>query len=634
MAPIEVVIVGNTTDAEQKLGGLGNTFSNLGNIVSGLQSAFDLVAGAFNGIVDFGGQFVASASDSEQAIARLEGVLRATGGAAGVSSEQLQGWAAELQNSTRFSDEMIMSSEAVFLTFRNIGADVLPRAIVAAADLAEVFGSLDASTMQLGKALQDPVSMLGALSRAGVTFTDAQKEMIKNFVETGDVAAAQNIILSEVEAQVGGLAQVMGQTFAGQVEIFKNKWDEVKELIGGPIIEVLSNLMDTVMRFAETNPVFQGVVGFLERWNELLSVGQPFWYSLGLTMLRFADVSPIFSELGSAFIDLQHALDNGIAPLTAINNLLDDLAQGDGPLAGIAQTIQTFIETGESEGWGVAIQNLFTGITEGLDFGGAIQRLLGSLQTEIAQTDWTAVGNTLAGILTGAIRITMEGLDIVINQVDWGPAGIALKNALKEMWSAAWSSMLEEGDTATVVEGMQEEGRESMRLVGEAAWEGFIEGLNQLDLSAQQWVDDHIINPIKDALGIASPSTVFMQIGKDIVLGLIGGFGSMIGTLGIVVQGIVDIVLSIFQPVLDILGFDTSGSGSIGGRTVPMPPSPTPGTTTGGGTSIIQNFAGAIINVGSWDEITYDCVYPNPFIVATGGGGVGGTSGGGTGAPR
>ena len=169
--------------------------------------------------------------------------------------------------------------------------------------------------------------------------------------------------------------------------------------------------------------------------------------------------------------------------------------------------------------------------------------------------------------------------------------------------------------------------------MGESIKEGFINGLNAIDIGAQKWVDDHIINPIKDALGIASPSTVFMQIGKDIVLGLIGGFGSMIGTLGIVVQGIVDTVLSIFQPVLDILGFDTSGDGTIGGRTPTAPTLPGDGTPMTGGTVVNQYFAGATINVGAWDEIAYDCIYPNPFIGATGGQlgppGGGSTSGGG-----
>ena len=51
-------------------------------------------------------------------------------------------------------------------------------------DMAEIFGSVDSAAMQLGKALNDPVNMMGALTRAGVTFSEEQKEMIKNFVDS------------------------------------------------------------------------------------------------------------------------------------------------------------------------------------------------------------------------------------------------------------------------------------------------------------------------------------------------------------------------------------------------------------------------------------------------------------------
>ena len=63
-------------------------------------------------------------------------------------------------------------------------------------------------------------------------------------------------------------------------------------------------------------------------------------------------------------------------------------------------------------------------------------------------------------------------------------------------------------------------------------------------------------------------------------------------------------------------------AGSIGGHS-------TGGTTTGstGGTGTLsslattvnQYFQGANIYVGSWDEIAYDCIYPNPFVASTSG---------------
>jgi hypothetical protein len=151
--------------------------------------------------------------------------------------------------------------------------------------------------------------------------------------------------------------------------------------------------------------------------------------------------------------------------------------------------------------------------------------------------------------------------------------------------------------------------------------DGIVNGLNQLDINAQKWVDDHIINPIKRALGIASPSSVFMQIGRDIVSGLIIGFGAMVGSLINVVAGIVDTILAIFQPVLDVLGIDIGGStstGELGGRstgTAPGSPTGTGGVlSTAGG--VINNFYGNVY-FGDMGQLGYDCPSPHPLMAAS-----------------
>ena len=41
---------------------------------------------------------------------------------------------------------------------------------------------MDANSVQLGKALQDPVKGITALAKSGVTFTVAEKKMIKEMV--------------------------------------------------------------------------------------------------------------------------------------------------------------------------------------------------------------------------------------------------------------------------------------------------------------------------------------------------------------------------------------------------------------------------------------------------------------------
>jgi hypothetical protein len=44
------------------------------------------------------------------------------------------------------------------------------------------FGTAESNATQLGKALQDPIKGITALNRAGITFTEDQKELINIFV--------------------------------------------------------------------------------------------------------------------------------------------------------------------------------------------------------------------------------------------------------------------------------------------------------------------------------------------------------------------------------------------------------------------------------------------------------------------
>jgi hypothetical protein len=136
---------------------------------------------------------------------------------------------------------------------------------------------------------------------------------------------------------------------------------------------------------------------------------------------------------------------------------------------------------------------------------------------------------------------------------------------------------------------------------------------------------NNVIDYFKQILGISSPSTVFMEIGINIVAGLVAGLTAATNWLLITVQNIVAQLLAPFEPILNLLGIDISGltsttTGSLGGASGTSSLGGTGSTTTGGtGTVVNQYFAGATINVGSWGEIAYDCIYPNPFVAATSG---------------
>jgi Transglycosylase SLT domain len=193
-------------------------FRSIGGVfassIGGLATGFAAVAG----IKVFAG-FVADARESNK-IARITAqAIKSTGGAANVTAGQVGKLAEAISNKTGKDDEAIQSGQNLLLTFTNIrnetgkGNDIFNQASQAIVDMTaalnngEVSSSgLKASSIQLGKALNDPIKGVTALRKVGVSFTEQQTKQIKKLVEAGRTLDAQKIILRELGKEFGGAA--------------------------------------------------------------------------------------------------------------------------------------------------------------------------------------------------------------------------------------------------------------------------------------------------------------------------------------------------------------------------------------------------------------------------------------------
>lgn len=196
----------------------------------------------------------------EQAEAKLAQAIISTGGAAGVSAGELKSMASALQKVTTYGDETIIGAQSMLLTFTKVGKEVFPQATEAILNMATAMGQdLRSVTIQVGKALNDPLLGVTALGRAGVQFTEDQKAMIKSLVDTNDLAGAQGLILKELETQFGGVARAMGDTASGAATQFQNALGDVKEVLGGVFSEgikpVLQGLTDMLTKIVEARDV-------------------------------------------------------------------------------------------------------------------------------------------------------------------------------------------------------------------------------------------------------------------------------------------------------------------------------------------------------------------------------------------
>ena len=211
-------------------------------------------------------KFIKLAIEQEAVEKRLGAVIKSTGEAAGYNLDQLKKMAAAMQQVTTVGDETILSGRAILATFKQIRGEAFERTTMSALNLAEVVGQdLNSSMIQLGKALNDPVANLGALSRAGIQFTKAQKSVIKELWTAGQTAKAQSIILDELESQFGGTAEAARDTFGGALKSLKNTIGDIGETIGFALMPPVREMVDKFSGWIAKNEVFlnQDMPGYI-----------------------------------------------------------------------------------------------------------------------------------------------------------------------------------------------------------------------------------------------------------------------------------------------------------------------------------------------------------------------------------
>ena len=274
-----------------------------------------------------------AAIESREAMAQVEAGLKSMGDASGRTLPQLEAQAKALQKLSTFDDDDILRKvTANMLTFGNVSGDAFDRAQLAAVDLSSRMKTdLQSSTILIGKALNDPIKGLSALSRVGIQFTEDQKAMIGAMVEAGNVAGAQGIILTELERQYAGSGKAARDAAPGSDQI--DKWRKVQERIGElvlvmgerllPVVDKLLSLFLSMSPEAQTlavgfaavaaalGPVLIGVGSFV---SLVATIGPPLVaFASGLTGIGLA--SGVAATGATAF---GVAVSAAIWPITAI----------------------------------------------------------------------------------------------------------------------------------------------------------------------------------------------------------------------------------------------------------------------------------------------------------------------------
>lgn len=188
---------------------------------------------------------VGEAREAQKVGAVTAQVIKTTGSAANVTAKQVGALSNAISKKTGVDDEAVQSGANLLLTFTNVqnqagkGNDIFNQATAAVQDMAVAFHQdAGGAAKQLGKALNDPVKGVTALTRVGIQFSAQQKAQIKTLVKSGNVLGAQKIILAEIAKESGGAAAA--QATAG--DKMRVSWANFQEAVGTLLLPVMDKL--------------------------------------------------------------------------------------------------------------------------------------------------------------------------------------------------------------------------------------------------------------------------------------------------------------------------------------------------------------------------------------------------------
>lgn len=403
-------------------------------------------------------QMAQAGQESVQVGQTTAAILKSTGATAWTSAAGVDALATALSNKTGVDDEAIATGANLLLTFKQVqnaageGGAIFDRATAAAVDLSKAgFGSIDSASKMLGKALNDPIKGVTALSRAGVTFTDQQKDQIKTLVESGKSLEAQKLIMQEVESQVGGVAEATRSPIEALQTVFGN----LQEGIGKALLPAITKLADLLIPVlddlqaplaAVAGTIGTALVGALEAATPLLGPMAQLFGSLaqllaGVLTSALTALVPVFEALWPVLGKVAEAFGQGLQKvIEALAPSLPPLAES---LAAIALALIPIIPLAAD------LLVAFAPLVE------VVAQLVAEMAPMLAQFIQGAVDS---GVLQAAIGLISGAVLILVPLIkDMGDKWVAIQGILTKVWDAIFKAVKPVMDwiTNTVVPAMK-----------------------------------------------------------------------------------------------------------------------------------------------------------------------------------
>ena len=396
-----------------------------------------------------------------------------------------------------FFEGLLAGSGALQDAMPGLG-DTLGAIFTTLGDLAEVIGPvLGAAFDALGPVMQDLMSVISVLAPVLGEVLVGAIELLAPYIQdiTSWIAdwVAQN---PELSATLLAVVAAVGVLIAGAISLVSG----ISLLVGsflsvvsfagtmglslGGLAAVLAKIVGVAALVVAGVAALVG--GFVSAWNSseqfrntVMGLGE----SIGqLVQNLIGFLVPAFQSVGQGIMNLVTGIASGLTPF--VQGVVELFAA----LWGILQPIAMFLLSILGPAL-TTVGELFMGLM------GILGTLIGGVLTALGQAL-----SVIADLLTGDFKGAWDGFVELLSGL-----GGMLESIVQQLFMVG----------VNLVKGL---------------WEGILSAADGLITLVTGWVQG-LVDTVKALFGIHSPSTVFMAMGVDLILGLIQGIVSMLGAL-------------------------------------------------------------------------------------------------------
>jgi hypothetical protein len=303
--------------ADKKVTGLERAAKRSRSALAGVAkgAAFGAIGVAATGIGALSVGLIQGFKDAaamQTMLAKTNAVVKSTGGVANVSARGVFKMSDQLESLSMIDQNAILNGENLLLTFTNVrngvgqSNHIFDQATAAMVNMASAMGSdPQTAAIQLGKALNDPVKGVTALSKVGVSFTAQQKKQIKTLVAHGKTMQAQKIILKELNTEFGGAAKAAGSGFEGALFRAKDALGDLFRDVATPLLPGFTKKVEDLSTFLSTKAT-PAILNFVKGFQDKTGAGGAFRQDLADIARNAREAWPQIKsvfEKTKAFID-------------------------------------------------------------------------------------------------------------------------------------------------------------------------------------------------------------------------------------------------------------------------------------------------------------------------------------------